>query len=178
VVSKELQGKILSPWDGSPLAEQALSFATFLAPRLGTELVIFHALLPPRADLVAAPDFAGNDLAASAYHQAEKEAAQLCASCVEEVKANWEVVVVDAKRKALSNLREELQDLVAAQVLGKAAKPEIGCVVLGSHGASAETRRPLGGVAVKITNGASKPVRVVPLLPPSPRRNWSRTRGS
>lgn len=78
------------------------------------------------------------------------------------------MAVVEAAREVLSNLREELQDLVAAQVLGRAAKPDIGLVVLGSHGASGETRRSLGGVAVKIINGGSKPVLVVPLFPPPP----------
>lgn len=61
MVSKEQQGKILFPWDGSALSEQALVFATSLARLLGTELVLFRALLPPRADLVAAPDLAGKD---------------------------------------------------------------------------------------------------------------------
>lgn len=108
MISKELQRKILFPWDGSPLAEHALGFATFLAPRLGTELVIFQAFLPARADLVAAPDFSGKDMTASADNEAEKAAAQLCTSCAKEANANWEAVVVDAAREALSNLREEL----------------------------------------------------------------------
>lgn len=68
MVSKELQRKILFPWDGSPLAEQALGFATSCASRPGTELMIFRAVLPARADLVAAPDLSGKDLAALAYN--------------------------------------------------------------------------------------------------------------
>ena len=44
------------PWDGSPLAEQALGFSTCLARLLDTELVVYRALLPPRADMVATPD--------------------------------------------------------------------------------------------------------------------------
>lgn len=165
MVSKELRGKILFPWDASPLAEQALGFACFLARLLGTEVVVFRALLPPRADLMVAPDLADKSVVESLHDEAEKEAALLCASCGEGVKANCEVVVVDAARDPMANLREHLQDLVAAQVLGRAAKPDIGLVVIGSHGASAETRRPRGGVALRVINGASRPVLVVPLLP-------------
>lgn len=165
VVSKELQGKILFPWDGSPLAEQALVFAISLARLLGTEVVIFRALLPPRADLVVAPDLADKDSMESAYDEAEKEAAQLCAAWGEGVKCSPEVVAVDTAREPLANLREELQDLIAAQILGRVAKPDIGLVVLGGHGASAETRRARGGVAVRVIHRASKPVLMVPLLP-------------
>ncbi|MDP2935065.1 MAG: universal stress protein [Dehalococcoidia bacterium] len=56
-----LQGKILFPWDGSPLAERSLVFGTALARLLGTELVIFHVRLPIRASLVAAPEFRPRD---------------------------------------------------------------------------------------------------------------------
>lgn len=165
VVSKELQGKILFPWDGSPLAEQALPLATFLARRLDVALLVFRALLPPRADMVVAPDLGDKDWLESAYNEAEKDTARLCAACGERVKCSPEVVIVDGARKPLVNLREELQDIVADQILGRAARPDIGLIVLGSHGVSADTRKPRGGVAVKVINGASKPVLMVPLLP-------------
>lgn len=75
------------------------------------------------------------------------------------------------------NLREDLQDLVATQILGRVAEPDIGLVVMGSHGASAQSGRPRGGIAVRVINGSSRPVVIVPLLSP-PTKNQVATHGS
>ncbi|MDO8750725.1 MAG: hypothetical protein Q7K03_06235 [Dehalococcoidia bacterium] len=52
-----------------------------------------------------------------AYNEAKREAERLCAACGEEE------AFVDSARDPLANLWEELQDVIAAQILGRAAKP-------------------------------------------------------
>lgn len=167
LVSKELQRKILFPWDGSPLAEQALGFTTFLASRLGTELTIFRAVLPARADLVAAPDLSGKDLAALAYKQAEKEAAQLCAPVPTRGRrtGKWPLWTLRERScptygrssKASSPHRSwgGRQSLTSNWLFSAATAP-----VLRREDPWAALR--------KIFNGSSRPVLVVPLLPPPP----------
>lgn len=140
--------KILTPLDGSKLAEKALPYATLLAQKCEAELILVR-VLPP---MITFPD------------QNER------ASCRSEFLRKWEAEANSylkrvQKELGAVGLQAQVEMLeggpVAEMILELACDRMIDLIVMSTHGYSGSERWLYGSVANKVLQGASCPVFLV-----------------
>ncbi len=136
--------KILVPLDGSPQAQNALSYAceTFR----DAELVLVHVLTP--ADSGVAPEGLLTD-AAGVVEQQQRFAETLFDEAVE---------YVDADRAVETVL---LAGSPSREIVAYAADNDIDAIVMGSHGRDGAARLLLGSVSETVVRRSPVPVTVV-----------------
>ncbi len=159
--------RILVPLDGSPVAEKALSSAEQMALALQTQVLLMQVALPLRAAIVASHEVVSPDEAEPLRDERLNEyMGQLAVDAIERgCEAEYEVCPVPASQALLEETRARLLDLVAQQILDRAAKSDVGMIVMATHGHSARRGTEYGGVAARVLAGSSKPVLLVRVLP-------------
>lgn len=131
--------RILLPLDGSELADRAVPFAATLAARTGQPLLLLRAVDP-----------------LSAANAAEEERLAHEASAALEATAAW---------LAAHGARAELEvahDPPDVAILDAAGRPDVGLVVMSTHGRGGLDRWLHGSIADAVLRDAPTPVLIVP----------------
>ena len=138
--------KILTPLDGSSLAERAVDHAVEIARGTGAEVILLQVVQAP---LAAAPEAgqseelkAVTETAAAAMGYLRGVAAKIVA---EKIVVRCEVLEGDA----------------AAVILGFAHKENVDAIVMSTHGRSGISKLIMGSVAEKVTLTTKRPVMLV-----------------
>ncbi|MCA9876732.1 MAG: universal stress protein [Thermomicrobiales bacterium] len=161
VIRKELEGpgpvgimRLVLPVDGSPLAEESLPFATELAQRLGTPLVLVRAvniaeLMPPAVGMGEAIPF-------QLYDEAEREMRQ-------EAEKYLEALAAELRAKGLTVSAQILFGPPASAISEVTHAGDL--VILVSHERSGVARWLIGSVAEQLVRIDEAPVVLVPADP-------------
>lgn len=143
--------QIMVPLDGSEWAEQALSYAQYLATTSGAALHLVYVIKPPsavRMHGVGAPVNVYDPIIA-----AQREEATMY---LEQARARLESDGRPAQTQLLSG--DE-----ASALLDYAREAGIDLVVMTTHGGTGLTRWALGTVADRVAHGSTVPVLLVPV---------------
>lgn len=158
--------EVLVPLDLSPTSARVLPWAVVLARVLGARLVLFHVALPARALLLLAPEVGDpeerrRELLRNAHTSLQELTEKIRGLDVDAQYEMWERPEVEA---LLREQREALIAWVGDRIVERAARAEVGLVVLASHGQGGRPDLALGSVAYYVLKRSPKPLLVVPVL--------------
>ena len=164
--SEHLVGKILVPLDGSPLAERAIPYAEELARALKTEVQLFQVALPIRGMLLSSTNLASpEETMALVQERVTQYFSGLTAKLGSSgPKVQFQISNLPAVDWELEEVRTHLLEMIVSLILQRVAEPDIGIVVLASHGSGARKGTAYGGVASRVLARCPKPVLVVRVI--------------
>lgn len=138
--------RILVPYDGSPLAEQALNRAVKMHPE--ADIVVLHVIDP--VQVVYTAETEGLQSAESWHDRMLEQAEELCAEA-KSLAAEYDCDVTTAVETGSP----------ARGILAYVADHGIEHIIMGSHGRSGVSRLVLGSVAETVMRQSPVPVTIV-----------------
>lgn len=138
---------ILVPLDGSALAEKALSHATAIAHKFGSELTLVQVIPPVYAPVT--PEMAVVQPAISLEElQAESE---------QYLKSRQESL----RKEGLVVHRTVIDGPIAESILGYAERQDCALIIMSTHGRSGLSKWIYGSVAQKVLQGSNCPILLI-----------------
>jgi nucleotide-binding universal stress UspA family protein len=143
--------RILVPLDGSPLAEQALPLASWLAQRAGATLILLQSIGWAKAAIADYPQFFAAGLGADRLlEQAEENARAYLVQVGRRLEAQGLTVQVETRL-----------DPAAEAILSGALEAQADLIVMNTHGRGGLGRWVYGSVADRVMRQATLPVLLV-----------------
>ncbi len=146
-----MYNKILSPLDGSPLAECTIEHVKEIAKGCNVPEVIFLFVVDIARNAYWAADMAPNVQLLQQAEEAQKEGAQ----------SYLKKVVAKAKKDGLMAKGVVVEGNPADSIIEYAQNNGVDLIVMSTHGRSGITRFALGSVTDKVIRTVSSPVLVV-----------------
>ncbi|MGD9374751.1 MAG: universal stress protein [Anaerolineae bacterium] len=154
-----MKAQILVPLDGSPLAEQALSYAITLGQSLPAQLVLLRAVFIPPDDRNLL------DKAGTAEDVVRGQLEREAEIYLDDIVAHLQTAGLDARSLVQAGPAEEVIVDLAAQI-------GVQQIVMATHGYSGIKRWTHGSIAERVLQTASAPVLLVRAQDPEVAGDW------
>jgi nucleotide-binding universal stress UspA family protein len=144
--------KILVPTDFSSASDEAMRAACDLAERIGHQIIVLHAFVPPIYPLLDGAVIPTAQHVADLVNDADRQVKALC--------DRFERAGVAIEGKVV-------QGAAAEEILAFADREGCDLIVMGTHGRSGVRRLVLGSIAESVVRGANIPVLTIREHPPA-----------